>query len=147
MFQKISPSPLKVPICAAPKVPELCPEVEGNPDPWGKTVPCNIATELLLLWLRIKVKNMQLLNLLKYILRMLVYPGTHATGIEFNREYKWGGGGGWGDNNNNNVWSQTNFWITNVGTTNVGDQLVQAEYALLRRFFRGGGQKSVVRSF
>ena len=27
------PNPLKAPLSAAPKVPEVCPEVEGNPEP------------------------------------------------------------------------------------------------------------------
>ena len=34
----------KFPLCVALKVPELCPEVDGNTDPWGKPLLCNIAT-------------------------------------------------------------------------------------------------------
>ena len=32
-FSKKYPNTLEVPLSAAPKVPEFCPEVEGNPEP------------------------------------------------------------------------------------------------------------------
>ena len=37
-FQKYSPTPSKPPLVRPTKVPEFCPEVEGNPVPWGEPV-------------------------------------------------------------------------------------------------------------
>ena len=51
------PQPPQNPLIAAPKVPEFCPEVNGNPEPLGDPIVCNIATiatELLLLGWELK---------------------------------------------------------------------------------------------
>ena len=44
VFSQKYPNTLEVPLSAAPKVPEFCPEIEGNSEPRGEPVVCNIAT-------------------------------------------------------------------------------------------------------
>ena len=44
VWEKKIPNPLKAPPSAAPKVPEFCPEVEGNPVPLGEPVVCKLGT-------------------------------------------------------------------------------------------------------